>query len=198
MDHGARATRETIQAPPGEGPKETTTSAGQKDPRGPLLPAPIGACGHGDTPVTVRKVRHGRMLVVHERRAAVKTPSVHTVPIVDGAAAKTLEGRGGGMRVGAPAHPFGQALVGRQGGGGGAGVPTNHEGRMHRSGEGPPGGQGGGDGRRGGRARPALGCTFPSFFPWCDYTFFWGRERRFPSSFPLSFLAVVGGPTMTG
>ena len=113
MDHGARATRETIQAPSGERPKETTASAGQKDPRRPLLPAPIGARGDGDTPLAVRKDRHGRVLVVHERRAAVKTPSVHTVPIVDGAAAKALEGRGGGVRVGAPTHPFGQTLVGR-------------------------------------------------------------------------------------
>ena len=112
VDHGARTTRETIQAPPGERPKETTTSAGQKDPRRPLLPAPFGACGDGYTPETVRKDKHGRLLV-YEWRAAVKTPSVHTVPIVDGAAAKALEGRGGGVRVGAPAHPFGQTLVGR-------------------------------------------------------------------------------------
>ena len=113
MDHGARETRETIQAPSGERPKKTTTWAGQKDPRRPLLPAPFGACGDGDTPEAVRKDRHGRVLVVHERRAAVKTSSVHTVPIVDGAAAKTMEGRRGGLRVGAPAHPFGQTLVGR-------------------------------------------------------------------------------------
>ena len=96
MDHGARTTRETIQAS-GERPKETTTSAGQKDPSRPRLPAPFGACGDGDLPETVRKDRHGRLLVVHERRAAVKTSSVHTVPIVDGAAAKTMEGRRGGV-----------------------------------------------------------------------------------------------------
>ena len=97
MDHGARTTRETIQAPSGERPKETTTSAGQKDPRRPLLPAPFGACGDGDAPETVRKDRHGWLLVVYEWRAAVKTLSVHTVPIVDGAAAKTMEGRRGGV-----------------------------------------------------------------------------------------------------
>ena len=107
MDRGTRETRETLQAPSGEGPKEATTSEGQKDPCRPLLPAPLGACGYGDTPETVRKDRHGRLLVVHEWRAAVKTPSIHTVSIVDGAAAKTLERRGGGVRVGAPAHPFG-------------------------------------------------------------------------------------------
>ena len=45
--------------PPGERPQTTATSAGQKDPRGTLLPAPIGACGDGYTPETVRKGRHG-------------------------------------------------------------------------------------------------------------------------------------------
>ena len=83
--------------PSGERPKETTTSAGQKDPRRPLLPAPFGACGDGDTPETVRKDRLGRLLVVYEWRAAVKASSVYTVPIVDRAAAKALEGRGGGV-----------------------------------------------------------------------------------------------------
>ena len=78
--------------------------------------------------------------MVYEWRAAVKTPSVHAVRVVDGAAAEVMEGRGGGMRVGAPAHPFGLTLVGREGGGGGAGVPAHYEGRMYRSGEGPPGG----------------------------------------------------------
>ena len=113
MDHGARPTRETIQAHSGERPWEATTSAGQKDPREPLLSTPVGACGDGDTPETVRKDRHGRLLVVHEWRAAVKTSSVHTVPIVDGAAAKALGGRGGGVRVGSPALSFGQTPVGR-------------------------------------------------------------------------------------
>ena len=107
MDHDARKTQETIQAPSGERPKKTTTSAGQKDPRRPLLPAPFGARGDGDTPKAVRKDRQGRLLVVHERRAAVKASSFHTVSIVEGAAAKALEGRRGGVRVGAPAHPFG-------------------------------------------------------------------------------------------
>ena len=92
MDHSARATRETIQAPSGKRPKETTTSAGQKDPRRSLLPAPLGACGDGDTPKTVRKDRHGRVLVVYEWRAAVKAPSFHAVRVVDGAAAKTIYG----------------------------------------------------------------------------------------------------------
>ena len=97
MDHGARTTRETIQAPSGERPQETTTSAGKKDPGRALLPAPFGTRAHRDAPETVRKDRHGQLLVVHERRAAVKTSSVHTVPIVDGAAAKTMEGRRGGV-----------------------------------------------------------------------------------------------------
>ena len=96
MDHGARTTRETIQVTSGKRSKETTTSAGQKDPRRPLLPASFRACGDGDTPETVRKDRNGRLLVVYEWGAKVKTPSVHTVPIVDGAAAKALEGCGGG------------------------------------------------------------------------------------------------------
>ena len=77
---------------------------------------------------------------VHEWRAAVKASSIHTVRVVDRAAAKALEGRRGGVRVGAPTHPFGQTLVGRQGGGGGAGVPADYEGRVYRSGEGPLGG----------------------------------------------------------
>ena len=102
--------------------------------------------------------------VLYEWRAAVKTPSVHTVPIVDGAAAKALEGRGGGVRVEAPAHPFGWTLVGRQDDGGGTRVPADYEGRMHRSRKGPPGGQGGGHGWRGGRARAALDCIFSFFF----------------------------------
>ena len=133
MDHGARSNRATIEAPSGEGPKETTTSAGQNDVGGPLLPAPFGAFGDGDSPETVRKDRHSRLLVVHEWRAAVKTPSLHEVPVVEGAAAKALEGRGGGVRVGAPAHPVGQTLVGREGGGGGAGVPADYEGRDRKS-----------------------------------------------------------------
>ena len=163
MDHGTCPTRATIQAPSGERPQETTTSAGEKDPGRALLSAPFGARGHGDVTETVPEGGHRRVLVVHERRAAVKTSSVHTVPIVDGAAAKVVEGRGGGVRVGAPAHPFGQTLVGHQGGGGGAGVPADYEGRVYRSGEGPPGGWGG-DRWRGGRARAALGCTFLSSF----------------------------------
>ena len=40
--------------------------------------------------------------------------------------------------MGAPTHPFGQTLVVRQAGGGGARVPANYEGRVYRSGEGPP------------------------------------------------------------
>ena len=94
------------------------------------------------------------------------------MPIVGGAAAKVVEGRGGGVRVVAPAHPFGQTLVGREGGGGGAGVPADYEGRMYRSGEGPPGGQGGGHGWRGGWARATLECIFPLSFPWCEHTLF--------------------------
>ena len=97
MDHDARKTQETIQAPSGERPQDTTNSAGEKDPGRALLPAPFGARGHGDTPETVWKDEYRRVLVVHEWRAAVKTPSVHTVPIVDRAAAKIAEGRGGGV-----------------------------------------------------------------------------------------------------
>ena len=37
-----------------------------------------------------------------------------------------------------PAHPLGQTLVGRQGGGGGARVLADYEGRVYKSGEGPP------------------------------------------------------------
>ena len=51
-----------------------------------------------------------------------------------------VEGRWGGVRVGAPAHPFGQTLVGREGGRGGTGVPADYEGRVYRSGEGSLGG----------------------------------------------------------
>ena len=81
------------------------------------------------------------------------------------------------IRVGAPTHPFGQTFVGRQGGGGGAGVPVDYEGRMYRSGESPPGGQGGGHGWRGGRARAALEC-FLSFVLSLvrSHIFFRGRE----------------------
>ena len=105
MDHGTRTTRETIQAPSGERPQETTTSAGKKDPGQALVPAPFRARGHGDAPETVRTDGHRRVLVVHEWRAAVKTSPVHAVPIVDGAAAKVVEGRWRGMRVEASAHP---------------------------------------------------------------------------------------------
>ena len=157
-------------------------------------PAPFGACGDGDTPKTVRKDRHGRLLVVHEWRAAVKTSPVHAVSIVDRTAAKALEGRGGGVRVGAPAHPFGQTLMGRQGGGGGAGVPADYEGRVYRSGEGPPGGQGGGHGRRGGRARATLECSLPFVISLVRNTSFF----RGVGTFPCLSLRVVGGQTMTG
>ena len=112
MDHGTCPTRATIQAPSGERPQTTTTSTGEKDSGWAILSAPFGARSHGDAPETVRKDGHRRVLVVHEWRATVKTSSVHTVPIVDGAAAKVVEGRGGGVRVGAPAHPFGQTSCG--------------------------------------------------------------------------------------
>ena len=59
------------------------------------------------TPLAVRKDRHGRLLVVHEWRAAVKTPSFHTVSIVDGAATEVMEGSWEGVRVEIPTHPFG-------------------------------------------------------------------------------------------
>ena len=113
VDHGTCTTRETIQAPSGERPQETTTSAGEEDPGRALLSAPFGARGHGDTSEAVWTDRHRRVLVVYEWRAAVRTSPVHTVPIVDGAASEAMEGRRGGVRVGAPAHPFGQTLVGR-------------------------------------------------------------------------------------
>ena len=94
--------------------------------------------------------------MVHEWRAAVKTPFVHTVPIVDRAAAKVVEGRGACEWE----HPRTPLVVGREGSGGGAGVPADYEDRMNRSGEGSPGGQGGGDEWRGGWARAALDYTF--------------------------------------
>ena len=118
------------------------------------------------------------MLVAHEWRAAVKTSSVHAVRVVDETAAEAMEGRGGGVRVGAPAHPFGQTLVGRQGSGGGAGVPANHEGWMYRSGESPPGGQGGGHRWRGGWARAALECIFSFVFSLVRLNIFFSEGRE--------------------
>ena len=97
MDHGTCPARATIQAPSGERPQKTTTSAGGKDPGRALLSAPFGARSHGDAPETVRKDGHRRVLVVHEWSAAVKTSSVHKVTIVNGAAAKLGEGRRGGV-----------------------------------------------------------------------------------------------------
>ena len=146
----------------------TITSAGQKDLRRPLLPAPIGACGNGDTPQTVRKGRLGRVSVVYERKGAVEALPVHAVRVVDGAEAQTVEGRGGGVQAGEATHPISEALVGRQGGRSGDGVPADYEIWMHRSGEGPSGGEGGGHRWRGGWARTTLECTFLLLFLWCD------------------------------
>ena len=78
------------------------------------------------------------MLVVYEWRGAVEASPVHAVRVVDRAETQTVEGRGGGVQVGEATHPIGETLVGRQGGGGGFGVLADHEGRMHRSGEGSP------------------------------------------------------------
>ena len=208
---GSREMREWIMAhvrperryrPSGEGPQQTTTSAGQKDPCRPLLPAPIGACGDGDTPETVREDRHGRVLVVHEWRGAVEAPPVHAVPrlllVVDGAEAQTVEGLGEGVRVGEAAHPISEILVRRQSGGGGFRVPADHEGWVHRSGEGPPGGQGGGDRWRGGGPRSALDCIFPFLFSLVRFHLLPGTRVEVSFVFRLSFLVVVGGPTMTG
>jgi hypothetical protein len=126
--------------PPGRGLRRPPLRRARKTLAGRYYQLLIGACGDGDTPETVRKDRHGRVLVVYEWRAAVEASPVHAVRVVDGAEAQIVEGRGGGVRVGAPTHPIGETLVGRQGGGGGFGVPADYEGRMHRSGEGPPGG----------------------------------------------------------
>ena len=95
----------------------------------------------------------------------------------------------------APAHPLGQAFVGREGYGGGAGVFGQDEGRVHRSGESAPGGaDGGGDRGRVGRAGLPLDCIFPSFFL-CSSFFlfflfsFWCNifSVRFPSVFSFVF-----------
>ena len=78
--------------------------------------------------------------MVYKRRRAVEASPVYAVRVVDRAEAQTVEGRGGGMQVGEAAHPISEALVGRQGGGNGVGVPADYESWTHRSGESPPGG----------------------------------------------------------
>ena len=80
------------------------------------------------------------MLVVYEWRGAVEASPVHAVRVVDRAEAQTVERRGEGVQVREATHPIGEALVGRQGSEGGAGVPADYESGMRRSGEGPPGG----------------------------------------------------------
>ena len=51
--------------------------------------------------------------------------------------------------------------------------------------------------RMGVQVRPRMYLSFP-FFLGALLSFFRGREWRFPLFFPLFFLLVVGGPTMTG
>ena len=190
MDHGTRPTRATIQAPSGERPQTTTTSAGQKDPRRPLLPALIGACGDGDAPKAVWKDRHSRVLVVYEWGEAVEASPIHAVRVVDRAEAQTVEGCGGGVQVGETTHPISEALVGRQGSGGGAGVPADYESWMHRSGRVPPEGRGEDtEGEEGGPG-PPYNVFFPLSFPWCHKPALRG-EGTFPLSFLMGWLGAL-------
>ena len=152
----------------------------------------------GHPPTEVWDNGHGRVLAVYERRVPVPAPSSHQVPGVGPAEKEIKKGHRGGVRVGAPTHPLGQAFVGCEGDGGRFRVSAHDKGRVHRSGEFPrrTGGRPAMERRENqGLLRMYISFVFPSsFFP-SGATSSLGTRRRFP--FCLS-LSVVGGPTMTG
>ena len=97
-----------------------------------LLPAAVRPCGDGNPPSTIRQDRHGRVLVVRQRRASVETPPLHEVPGLATADEEAVEGCRGGPGVGQAESPVGETLVEGEGNGRGFGILAHHEGGVRR------------------------------------------------------------------
>ena len=114
-----------------------------KDPRRALLPAPVGPCGDGNLPFSLRPDGHARVLVVRQRRASVQAPPLHEVPGMATADEEAMEGDWGGLEVEDTKGLVGQVSVGGEGHGCCVGIFAHHEGGVRRNrestgGAGPP------------------------------------------------------------
>ena len=165
MNLRAREGRATAQTPFGTGFAPPAAPPCEKDPRRPLLPAPVWSCSDRASSHTDKEDGNERVPVVRQRRTPDTTPPLHTVSGMGPAGKENVEGDREGVRVEAPRTPSVKLLW--DGRATEAVLELLRTTRVGCLGEEtvPPGGGGLGEQReRGGRAGPTLDCISPSSF----------------------------------
>ena len=92
VDLWTRESRAAVQAPFGARPPPPPAPRGKKDPRRPLLPAPIWPGGDRVPPPADKKDGHEQVPVVHQRRIPVATPPLHAASGMGPAGQEDVEG----------------------------------------------------------------------------------------------------------